>query len=99
MIETGDNMDRTNKKDLIDLVAEKIGSTKKDVEIVVDALFDGIKDILQRGDEVNICNFGVFYQCNRKQRIGTHPKEHTRIVIPESKRISFRASKSFKINE
>ncbi len=92
-------MDRTNKKNLIDLVAEKTGSTKKDVEIIADALFDEIKDILRRGDEVNICNFGVFYQCNRKKRIGTHPKEHTRIVIPESKRVSFRVSKSFKVGE
>ncbi len=62
-----------NKSELISVVAEKTGFTKKDTEKVVNAVFDGIGEALAKGDKVQIIGFGTFDVRDRKEREGRNP--------------------------
>lgn len=89
-------MQKLNKRDLIEQVSEKAHLSKKDATNAIEVAFDLMEKALLNGQEVNITNFGVFTPKTRKQRDGTDPKKHTRIVIKEKRSISFRMSKALK---
>ena len=49
------------KSQLIERIAEKTeGFTKRQTELVVETIFDSIKDALARGERVEIRGFGNF---------------------------------------
>ena len=89
-------MQKLNKRDLIEQVAEKAHISKKDAESAIETAFDLIEKALLEKREVSITNFGTFSPKTRKKRDGTDPKKHTRITIKESRTVSFKLSKSFK---
>ena len=91
-------MKKLNRKDLVELVAEEGHLSKKEARQAVDIIFDHIADALIEGQEVNITIFGVFEPKVRKQRDGTDPKSHERIVIKEKRSVTFRLSKQLKGN-
>ena len=85
-----------NKKELITAIAEEIGMTKKDVATVVDATFDKITAAMASGDKVQLMGFGTFEVKTVAARDGHNPKTGEAIQIPESKKVSFSASKTLK---
>lgn len=85
-----------NKADLINVVSEKVGSTKKDAEKAVCVLFEEIEKQLVAGESVKISGFGVFSVKKRAQRIGTSPVDGKKITIPATKTIGFKPSKNLK---
>lgn len=89
-------MNKFNKKDLVEIVAEEAHLSKKDARNALDIAFDLIMENLLAGKEVNITNFGVFTPKTRKPRKGTHPKSHNAIEIKEARSVTFRLSKSLK---
>ena len=89
-------MKKLNKKDLVELVSEEGHLSKKEARTAVDIVFDHIAEALTNGQEVNITNFGVFSPKVRKQRDGTNPKSHKRIVIKQKRSVTFRLSKQLK---
>ena len=89
-------MKKLNRKDLVELVSEEGHLSKKEARTAVDIVFDHIAEALVNGQEVNITNFGVFSPKERKQREGTDPKSHKRIVIKKKRSVSFRLSKQLK---
>ena len=89
-------MQKINKKDLVEVVAEEGHLSKKDSRVAVDIVFDLIEKSLLQGHEVNVTNFGVFTPKKRQQRDGTDPKKHTRITIKAKQSVSFRLSKALK---
>ena len=89
-------MQKLNKRDIIEEVAEKSHLSNKDAESSIETACDLMEKALLEGREVNITGFGAFVPKTRKQREGTDPKKHTRIIIKSSKIISFRPSKSLK---
>lgn len=50
-----------SKSDLVNMVAEETGHTKKAVKEVVDTLFDKMGDIVSGGDSVTIQGFARFF--------------------------------------
>ncbi len=90
-----------NKAELVVVVSEICELSKKDVERVVDVLFDQMENTLRNGESVKISGFGVFQVKDRKERDGTSPvanKEgkHERIKIPATKTVGFKPSKNLK---
>jgi len=83
-------------KDLVDDVAKKAQLTKKDAEKAIDAVFAGIIDGLLKEGKVMVSNFGIFEVKVAKARNGVNPSTQSRIEIPETKRVKFRASKTLK---
>jgi nucleoid DNA-binding protein len=89
-------MNKLNKRDLMEIVAEKGHLSKRDAKVAVTIAFDEILKALLNGTEVNISNFGAFEVKKRREREGTHPKNHTPLTIEGKNVVSFRASKSLK---
>ena len=85
-----------NKTELVAMVAEKSGITKKDAERVVSATFDMIIAELMKGEKVQISGFGSFEVKEREARVGRNPRTKEAIDIPASKAPIFKASKALK---
>ena len=85
-----------NKTELVSVVAEKTGLTKKDAERVVSVTVDTIIENLCKGEKVQISGFGVFEVKEREARVGRNPRTKETIEIPATKQPTFKASKSLK---
>ena len=85
-----------NKTELIAIVAERSGITKKDAERVVNATFETISGELKKGEKVQISGFGIFEVKEREARVGRNPRTKESIQIPASKAPAFKASKALK---
>ncbi|MEK6584048.1 MAG: HU family DNA-binding protein, partial [Nitrospirota bacterium] len=72
------------KTDLIEKVSlQTDGLTKKQTEIIVNMLFDSIKDALAGGDKIEIRGFGSFRIRKRQTREGRNPKTGKNVSVPE----------------
>ncbi len=77
------------KSELIERVSAEVKTfSKKDVEIIVDSLFDSMSESLSRGEKVEIRGFGSFKIKEREGRQGRNPKSGENIYI-EAKRVPF----------
>lgn len=63
-----------NKKELVEKVAERTAMTKKDTELVINALTDCIKETLAAGGKVQIAGFGTF-EAREKSKNGPKSKK------------------------
>ena len=89
-------MNKINRKDLVQVVAEEGKLSKRDARTASDIAFDLIEKSLLEGQEVNVTNFGVFTPKTKQQRDGTDPRKHNRIVIKAKHTVIFRPSKQLK---
>lgn len=85
-----------NKAELIAVVAEKTGLSKKDSEKAVNAALESITAAMESGDKVQLVGFGAFEVKTRGARIGRNPKTKEEIKIPASKVPQFKAGKALK---
>ena len=85
-----------NKSELISLVAENSGLTRKDTERAINAALDAITASLVRGEKVQLSGFGVFETKDRESRIGRNPHTKEAIDIPATRVPTFKASKALK---
>ncbi len=85
-----------NKSELVDLVAEKAGMSKKDSEKSVKAVLDSITDGLVKGEKVQLVGFGTFEVRNRKEREGRNPATGEKIKIKALKVPAFKPGKALK---
>ena len=85
-----------NKEILVDMVANKTGMAKKEVEIVVDNVVDVIMDALHKDRKVTIASFGTFKVTHRAAREGINPQTKERIMIPAVNTPKFTAGKRLK---
>ena len=85
------------KAELIDKITEKKqGLTRKQVEVVVNTVLDGIKDALSRDDKVEIRGFGSFRVRHRRAKEGRNPKTGETVSVPPKKVPFFKAGKEMR---
>ena len=87
-----------NKTELIAVVSQAAGLTKKDTERVINAALDTITASLIEGEKVQLSGFGTFEVKDREARIGRNPHTKEAIDIPATRVPSFKASKALKDN-
>ena len=85
-----------NKSELVAVISEKTGQTKKITEQMIDATFDSITQELSKEGKVQLIGFGSFEVKNRAARTGLNPRTKETITIPASKVPVFKAGKSLK---
>ncbi|SFO14133.1 HU family DNA-binding protein [Nitrosospira briensis] len=85
-----------NKKELIDAMAAKTGSTKADAERAVGALIEVISDTLTKGDSLSFPGFGTFEVRERPARAGRNPRTGEELQIAASKIPAFKAGAALK---
>ncbi|MBQ9411821.1 MAG: HU family DNA-binding protein [Oscillospiraceae bacterium] len=85
-----------NKAELISVVAEKTGLSKKDCEKALNATFDSITESLEAGERVQLVGFGAFDVKHRDARIGRNPRTKETIEIAASRTPTFKAGKALR---
>ncbi len=77
------------KSELVAAVAEAHPDlTRKHSELVVNTIFDSMKDALAQGDRIEIRGFGSFQVRTRDSRLGRNPKTGEAVDI-DQKRVPF----------
>lgn len=84
------------KADLIDKVTALGDLTRRDGEVIVDTLFEGVIEALQANDKVEIRGFGSFRSRQRQPRIGRNPKTGARVDVPAKRVPFFKPSKELR---
>ena len=68
------------KSELVTLVAEKTGFSKKDTEKTIDTVFTAIADIMAAGDKLQISGFGI----RLRPRSAQHAQDTIRVPASRS---------------
>lgn len=84
------------KPELIDKLAEEAGTTKAQAERDLTALYSIITAALVSGDSVAIPGIGKFEVKERAERKGRNPSTGESVIIPASKAVTFKATKTLK---
>ena len=87
---------KMTKTDLVNVVAAETEVSKKTVDAVVNSVLEAIANALKENDKVQLMGFGTFEVKTVAARDGHNPKTGEAIQIPESKKVSFSASKTLK---
>ena len=84
------------KAELIAVVGEKAGLTKKDADKAVSAVLEAITETLANGEKVSLVGFGTFEVKERAERMGHNPQTGDTMVIAASKAPAFKAGTALK---
>lgn len=85
------------KSALIEKVAQSVdGLTLKQTEIVIETVFESIKDALKAGNKIEIRGFGNFRLKERAARIARNPKTGETVQVAPKKAIRFKAGKALR---
>lgn len=85
-----------NKTELIAIVADKAAVTKKEAELVLQAIVETVTETLATDEKVVITGFGTFEVRERVARSGRDPRTGAVIKIPAQKTPAFKAGKGLK---
>ncbi|UCD34764.1 MAG: integration host factor subunit beta [Nitrospiraceae bacterium] len=85
------------KSVLIERISEKLeGLSKKQTEVIVETIFESIKDALAQGGKVEIRGFGNFRLRNRNARKARNPKTGAAVDVPPKKVPYFKVGKELR---
>ena len=68
---------------------------RKDLEKIIEIIFQEIITSLNEGKNIEIRGFGTYKIVKRKARIGRNPKNSESVQIPEKNAIKWKMSKTF----
>ena len=85
-----------NKTELVEAVAKKMGTTKKEAEAAVSAFTETVKEALAEGKKVQLVGFGNFEVRERAARKGRNPQTGEELDIPATKVPALKPGKGFK---
>ena len=84
------------KADLVELVYEKVGLSKKESADLVELMFETLKDLLSSSGKVKLSGFGNFLVREKKSRVGRNPQTGEAIEISARRVLSFKPSQVLK---
>ncbi len=86
-----------NKNGLIENVARATKMSKPAVAVIVESMFEIIKNELESGGSVKLVGFGSFHISERKSSEGRHPRTGEVIQINTVRNIRFRQGSDLKL--
>jgi integration host factor subunit alpha len=84
------------KEDIIKNVWTELNISNKQARDVVETVFNTLKDILAKGDQVEIRGFGKFVIREKNTRVGRNPRTGEDAQITARKVVTFKPSKNFR---
>ena len=85
------------KSVLIEKIAEKLeGLSKKQTEVIVETIFESVKEALSKGGKVEIRGFGNFRLRSRNARKARNPKTGESVEVPPKKVPYFKVGKELR---
>lgn len=85
-----------NKAELVAVIAEKAGISKKDAEAALKAFTETVSEELAKGEKITLVGFGTFEISERGERTGRNPQTGEEMKLPASKLPKFKAGKALK---
>lgn len=71
-------------------VSNETNLTQIDVKKIVQKTLDAVVESLERGETVELRNFGVFKVKTRRGRVGRNPRTGQEVQVPEKKVVVFK---------
>jgi integration host factor subunit alpha len=84
------------KADLVEIIFEKVGLSKKEAQDIIEIIFDTIKQAFQEGESVKISGFGTFNVRKKAARRGRNPQTGEELEITPRRVLTFKASNQLK---
>jgi integration host factor subunit alpha len=82
----------TTKIDLVDALCRNLDFSKKEVQELVETLFEMIKQDLEQGNTIKLPGFGNFLVRSKTARVGRNPKTGEAVEITARNVITFKPS-------
>ena len=86
------------KQDIVDKVVNRTGLSKTKAEIAVEAVFETMKQAMERDERIELRGFGVFNIRPRKTGIGRNPRTGEEVIIPPAKSGPVQAWQAFAVD-
>lgn len=84
------------KKEIIEIVSEKVNMKKNHTKAVVECVFDVFMEILAAEKRIEVRNFGVFKVKRTPARVGRNPVTRESADVPARNIVQFKAGKYMK---
>lgn len=84
------------KEDLINAVAGKLGTTKKDARATLEGVFETVEEALVAGEDIPMGDLGKLKTVKRAARKGRNPQDGSEIDIAAKTAPKFTFSKHLK---
>ena len=86
------------KADIVNEIAKKTGVEKVQIQTIIEAFMEEIKENLGKDEPVYLRGFGSFNTKVRKEKVARNISKNTTIIIPEHKIPAFKPAKTFIAN-
>lgn len=84
------------KTQLVEMVADKTGLTKKQSEEAVSAMLDAVVSSIKGGQSVGLPGLGTLSVKDTAARTGVRPGTSEKIQIPAGKKVAFKVASTLK---
>src|SRR5271156_3148621 len=86
----------TKREIIEELLARRQSLSRHDSEATVNAMFDEMAEVLERGDRIEIRGFGTFAVKHRQARQGRNPRTGEMVAVDTKQVPFFRAGKELR---
>ena len=83
------------KADIVSEIAKKTGVEKNQIQTIVEAFMEEVKDSLVKEENVYLRGFGSFIIKKRAEKVARNISKNTTITIPAHNIPAFKPAKSF----
>ena len=83
------------KADIVSEIAKKTGVEKTQIQTIVEAFMESVKNAMANGQNVYLRGFGSFIIKKRAMKVARNISKNTTITIPEHNIPAFKPSKTF----
>ena len=84
------------KAEIVEKIYEQVGFSKRESAEIVDAVFELMKQTLEKEEKIKVSGFGNFVVRSKRQRIGRNPHTREAITITARRVVTFKASQILK---
>tara|TARA_Y100001970_G_C13759242_1_gene614909 strand:- start:360 stop:662 length:303 start_codon:yes stop_codon:yes gene_type:complete len=88
--------DNFNKKELVNNLKSKFGTSTKNIEKIFDDIIDSLINVILSKNSLSIKNFAQIRITLKKERVGRNPKTKEMFLISARNTVSLITSKNFK---
>ena len=85
-----------HRSEMIDILAEKVGFSRKDIERILNEMNSITVETLAKGEKVAFSGFGSFEVRSRAAHTGRDPRTGEQIDVAETRTVAFRPGKVLK---
>ena len=83
------------KADIVSEIAKKNGAEKVQIQTIVEAFMEEVKDSLAKNENVYLRGFGSFIIKTRAEKVARNISKNTTITIPAHNIPAFKPAKTF----